>query len=385
MEMLIDALNKINMAFNQRIKAKRSYEVEDELAFIQDFPEPKDDIERAYFQYKCSCFLYEQKIILFFKNIVSLAGILYYMLVKCRKRPAEGCAHRYVFVFNGDDLDVVPDKYRDQLMKVNIAFYLYLNKDDKKFIRKIWKRYPFSFFFLFKCIVKLATYRAAIEMYHPQTILCSCENSYTSSILTMYCEKMGMEHINLMHGVVPISVSLAFHRFHVSSVWTAGVIETHKILRSGSERYEIEIPKCMRYDVKHDMEQMGRYTYYMQDTSEEILSGLVNVYREMQKRGISLILRPHPVFTNMDDVKRYLPEAEIEDTESVSIQDSINRAECIIARFSTVLWQAQIMKKRTMIDDISIPEMYEKLKKRRIFMWDEGAEKMSMFLQSHVK
>lgn len=379
--MLIKWLNNINMRLNMKIKASKNHTNEELFSYIQQFKEPKDDFQRAYFQYKCSCFLYEKGLILFAKNIVSFLLILYFIYVKCRKKPEKQKTCRYVFVYDGDRTDMIPDKYLKDMQKFDIGHDIYLGHEDRIFIRKLWRRYPFSCFFVFKCLVKIATYRAAIETYHPKDILCSCENSYTSAILTMYCEQKGMKHINVMHGVTGLAGSVAFHRFSIFNVWCDADIETYRMLRAGTKTYEIGIPKCMRFNVRREAEEQGRYVYYMQNTGEEILDRLKELWQILKSRGITVILRPHPVYTNIHAVKQCLPEAELEDTKAINIEDSINRAECVLARTSTVLWQAQIMGKKVLIDDVSLPGEYEAARERRVFVWRDSARLLSDFLK----
>lgn len=380
--MLIDVFNKLNRMVSSGIANKKNTSIEDELEYLNSLREPVDDIDRSYLQYKCFCFSNEYKATLIFKNIVSSLVFLYYTFARCGKKPTQEKSVPYVLVFNGTRVDIVPDKYNGQFCKIPIAFDLYLTRQDKQFIRKIWRRHLFSFYFLLKCTVKIATYRAAVEKYHPQHILCSCEYSFTSSILTSYCEKLGMKHINLMHGHVGLRASLAFHRFSVSSVWSNVFIETHRLLRTGTVQYEIEIPKCLRYSTHPELEQKGIYKYYLQNLSDEILEGLSILYQELEKRGIHMIFRPHPLHNEMEKVKKYVPDARIESVDDVDIESSINEAEYIISRYSTALWQAKFMNKKVIIDDMSMPKQYEQMKKRRVFVWENDIEKMSDFLET---
>lgn len=380
--MLIDVLNKLNGAVIAKIAGKKKVGLEEELRYVNSLREPIDDIDRSYHQYKCSSFVSENKMTLTLKNAGSLLGVLIYIFIKCRKKPEQQESVPFILVFNGTKVDIVPDKYIGKFFKVPIAFAAYLTKQDKQFIREIWNRHPLSFYFLLKCVVKVATYRAAIETYHPQHILCSCEYSFTSSIMTLYCENMDMKHINLMHGLVSLSAGRAFHRFSISSIWAQENIEIFKMLRADADQYEIEIPKCLRFKINSDLEQKGTFKYYLQDTTDQVLEGLANLYGLLQKKGILMIFRPHPRYSNLKKVKSYIPNAEIENADEVDIEVSINQAEYIIARHSTVLLQAQLMNKKVIIDDVSMPEEYEQLKMGRTFFWATEVKKMSEFLNN---
>ena len=46
-------------------------------------------------------------------------------------------------------------------------------------------------------MVKLAMYRYQYEVYHPKAMIVDEEYSYTSSFLTEYCHRLGVEHIDI--------------------------------------------------------------------------------------------------------------------------------------------------------------------------------------------
>ena len=55
------------------------YPIEKQKQYIAHFPEPKDDIQRSYFQYKCQM-KFNKPIITFVLNLASLPLLLLYLL-----------------------------------------------------------------------------------------------------------------------------------------------------------------------------------------------------------------------------------------------------------------------------------------------------------------
>ena len=68
-------------------------------------------------------------------------------------------------------------------------------------------------------MVKLAMYRYQYEVYHPKAMIVDEEYSYTSSFLTEYCHRLGVEHIDIMHGEKLYFIRDTFFCFDRCYVW----------------------------------------------------------------------------------------------------------------------------------------------------------------------
>ena len=93
---------------------------------------------------------------------------------------------------------------------------------------------------------------------------------------------------------------------------------------------------------------------------------MLNIIKEklkcLEERGYSISVRPHPRYSNMKLVEKVMHNFHIEDTKTVSIEQSILQTKNVIAVYSSVLNQAYHSGLQIVIDDISRPWIYEKLK-----------------------
>lgn len=74
-------------------------------------------------------------------------------------------------------------------------------------------------------------------------------------------------------------------------------------------------------------------------------------------------VRPHPRYSDIELVKRMFPFANVEDTKSISIEQSLLQSGAAISLYSTVLNQALCNSIPIVIDNVSNPENYDKLKR----------------------
>lgn len=218
-------------------------------------------------------------------------------------------------------------------------------------------------------MIKIMTYSSIIHKFQPNNILCSAETSFTSSILTSYCEQQGVSHINVMHGLIKRSLKLAFSHFTVSSVWERCFADIYISVKAIAGRFVINKAPMLRYTVKPELEKRGRYVYYLQDLPNEVLHGLSKMYTYLESNNKEIIFRLHPRYNKQQLIKKCIPGAIFEDVDAVDIDISINQAEVIIARMSTVLYQAYLLGKKIVIDDISNPKEYIHYKELDTYCW----------------
>ena len=85
--------------------------------------------------------------------------------------------------------------------------------------------------------------------YTPKDLYVSAEYSFTSSILTAYCERNRVRHINVMHGEKTFFIREAFSRFHIFYVWDDFYIKLFHQLRANRTEYVVcrqNIPDFVR-------------------------------------------------------------------------------------------------------------------------------------------
>ena len=93
-----------------------------------------------------------------------------------------------------------------------------------------------------------------------------------------------------------------------------------------------------------------------------MLEKITESLQTLRKRGAVVAVRPHPVYSDMDAVRRLFSDFEIEEKNTVSVETSILRTRHVISRHSTVLFQAHINHVPIVIDDITDPRQHQQLR-----------------------
>ena len=86
------------------------------------------------------------------------------------------------------------------------------------------------------------------------------------------------------------------------------------------------------------------------------------ILEKLYKNGKRISIRPHPRYSNMDLVKKIFDFANVEDTKKISIEQSLLQSGAAISLYSTVLNQALCNSIPIIIDNMSNPENFNKLK-----------------------
>jgi len=357
-------------------------DIPQEKEFLWSIKEPRDDFERSYAQYCCQASL-RNKWSLILLNI-GCAFILIPYILKCRFKKVQLVEKKdAVIALAEKDQPKIPASLRENLGDIRVTIQhekACLNAFDIKFIWKLYKRYPFSFYFILHIIYKLGLYRGFIEMYNPQTMVVSEEFSCVSSTLTYYCEQLGIEHINIMHGEKDYYIRDAFFRFHKCYVWDDWYIELFKSLRADKSEYVVEIPSCFKLDnARREFNgTLVDYKYYLwgNEKIDEIAKGL----HQLKSDGYSIKVRPHPSFTDPDKLKGYFSKDEIEDC-SVSTEVSLVGTKNAISLYSTVLLQAYLSGINVIIDNLNFPDEYTKLRELKYILIGKDHERFSEILK----
>ena len=353
-------------------------------AILEGLPEPKDLLKRAYAQYRCQMML-ERPIL---RAGYQLAAMLLLPVYRRQllRRPAsrkEETADA-VFAFGGPDT-ILPCSLRQEYPGIrqvrDFQNALFLTREDCSFPRELARRYPTAFYFRFKCMAKLAMYRSLYETYRPKAIIVSEEYSYTSSFLTEYCHRLGVEHINVMHGDKLYDIHDTFFCFDRCYIWDQFYRDLFCELRAEPTQFRMEMPPSMQPWDAQDVEKAVDYTYYLQAETSQMLEKIAKSLQTLQKSGAVVAVRPHPLYSDMETVRRLFSDFEIEETAEVGIETSILRTRHVIGLYSTVLYQAHINHVPVVIDDLTAPERFAQLKSLRYIMLDKPHGLLSALLQ----
>lgn len=353
-------------------------------SFLEKLPSPQDDWERSYLQYKCQTFLqsYIWSILL---NCAAAVLFPIYWIRLCSVKLSDQQPCDAILLFSGPR-NIVPRSLEEEFRILQIEDFqdhLYLDKEDQVYLRKLHRRYPFSFYFLLKCMLKIAMYRDVISRYQPKAIICSEEYSFTSSVLTDYCLRHQVEHINFQHGVKMYFIREAFFRFDRCYVWDQHSADILRSLRAAPGQFVTERPLSLCFSEQTTTLERVDYTYYLQIPTPQELETIIKNLTILQKRGGKIAVRPHPL--HIDLVKSLYKDSSgllLEDPREVSIEQSLLRTDCAIALSSAALIQAVYNNIPIVIDDITIPGLYDDLTARQYICMKKEHRRLSELLAS---
>ena len=358
------------------------YPIEKQREYIAHFPEPKDDIQRGYFQYKCQM-KFNKPIITFLVNVASFPLLLLYLFKSGDKGNGSTDNTDTIFIANGMPENIIPEVLRDRVGRIEVVNDKHesLTKEDKKFIRSVWKRYPFSFQFVVKCLLKIRYYSYEIQRVKPKNIIVCNEYSFTSSVLTKYCEERGIKHINVMHGEKIYYMRDSFFRFHECYVWDEYYKGLLLQMRAEPHQFKVAVPPSLKFPEGETIPKTKQYTYYLGWESGETLKTIVKAMDDLRKRGFAVAIRPHPRYTDLNEIRNCAPEIEIEDYKTLTIEQSLKRTENAVSVYSTVLNQAYNNGIGIVIDDVSDRVKIERLAERLYIMLSKPHELLSELLE----
>lgn len=264
----------------------------------------------------------------------------------------------------------IPEEIRDKFgpQFVNKPFG-YLRSRDLKFVIQIllfgWSR-PY---FLFRSIWKIAVYSELIDTYQPEKIWVTQEMVFESSLLTNYLDSFGIRHVNFMHGVNYFSIQMAFSSFHDFYIWDEYYILLFKSLYVEVEEYHLFSPLARKPGV---LAQKNILKYYGQHSSdkknfEKIVDNLLVFARS---RNCSLSVRLHPLHKQQFEIDILNRKQIPIESNKVNLTDSLGEALYVCSEFSTVLYEAYLMKCKIVIDN-TFPDRIKRLKELDVIFFDK--------------
>lgn len=375
-----DTLRNISVKLEKKENSVFDYPVEKQKKYIERFPEPKDEIERSFFQYKCQMKL-KKKITSIVLNFFSAPLFLYYLIKK--EKIGESEKVDAIFFADGKPDNIIPLELREKYSRWKVIEDKgsFLSKDGKKYMKSIWKKHPFSYQLLLKSIIKIRFYDYVITSFSPKSIVVCNEYSFTSSLLTGYCRARGIKHINVMHGEKFYFMRDSFFVFDECYVWDDYYRQLLSQLRAEKEQFRISVPQAVKIESSGDISKKFDFTYYLGAESGLKLERIVENMEYISKSGFKVAIRPHPRYTNSTELAQMASELIIEDVSKITIEESLLRTKCAISLYSTVLSQAHYNGIDVMIDDVSNKEFFDKLKDRQYIMLNKSHRLLSEYLE----
>lgn len=361
--------------------------VSKQQALLASLPEPKDNMERSYYQYICQRLFWG----IGFHICASIAAafLLPIQAVSLIPRRNVVLSKTYDLILLSEDMpdnifpDILLNEYPSQRKSTFLEGYSF-SIEDWKYFCSLMKRYPFSPYFLYKCMIKMAIYSHQISTYRPEIITtCGGEFSFTSSFLTDYCEKRSVYHYNTMHGEMFYYVLDSFCNFHKFYVWDIHYKNLLNDLRATAGEFIIANPKSVVIDPDSvNIEGLKNYDfkYYLQLHEEEQLKSIAAASKRLKEFGYSICVRYHPRTPKIDVIYKFFAEDEVENPKLISIERSIKATRNVIGLNSTVLYQAFMSGVNVVIDDITDVYKFQKIKEMRYIMLSKKHQLLSQYI-----
>lgn len=336
-----------------------------QIKFLEAHVNPKNDIHRSFYQYKAQMlFISTAKRLAF--NFVGLCAIIPLLLIAFLKRISYKFQYKVdAIIEKNSHSGVIPDslsqKYVISQREWNIGWSLGIK--DLPFIIRLLMYIFRSPYFVFKISYKTALYSSMIKSFEPNAIIVFNEYSFTSSALTYFCEEQNVKHIDVMHGEKLFYIRDSYFRFSETYVWEPYYIKLLTELQAPEEQFITELPPFMRIQPSQyfDKNYNPDYTYYLACYNEQQIKNIVTSMQFAKSQGKTIMYRPHPRYSDINLLRNYVKEENIEYPHEMNIMVSVANTRCAVGVYTTVLNQAYHAGKRVIIDDLNFPNDYGKL------------------------
>ena len=384
--MIIATIKKIYTTINR--KAVHSVDEErmpykQQMDFLKQFPDPKDDFERSFFKYKCFCeyCYYKKKWILVAYNIgaMILLPSVYKNLRKANreKHMIDKVDAIIENVPRLPNVDVMPDELGERFKNIkeveDIDYSESLLFDTGENIYKELKnRYFFHFYFRMIVLQKLGQFSRYLKQYQPDAIVFySCEREFSGPLQALLCERCGAEYISFMHGDYLSTLSFAFQRYSKYYIWDKSYKKMFEDLKCDSPMF-VYRPKKLKGIAEAIKEENCNYfaTYYFSDETREEAVKIHEVFEKFEGYGLRTKVRPHPRFSDINMLHEVFHDIVIENPNNCGLGESITKSLYTVGLNTTVLSEAFFSGKKVVIDDVSNIEQYKGLKERGYVMME---------------
>lgn len=373
---IYNGLNKSDYLFDKN-------DIKKDMDFLYSFPEPKDQYERSYNQYRCQTV--NQSIFLkILQNLIAIALLIGMLMKRKEKNSNLPSSCEALLLSASMNEDYIPQILREEFHNiktsdVEIGFKFY--QKDKNYMNRFIKRYLAHPFFVVKCLLKLGEYARLIDIYHPRAILVNNEFSFTSSFLNDYCMFHDIELINIMHGEKLLNIRDSFVSYSRYFVWDSYYVDLLCKLRAPKEQFRIAEPYCLKLRLSNDIPILYSYTYYLAAESKNEMLSIKNSLLKLEPDREKLCVRLHPRYSDENMAKEIFTGFHMED-KNCSLALSFAQTNCVISLYSTVLYQAYLNHKKYMIDDCSNLKKFQKLKQLEYIMLKKPSLMMSTLLEA---
>lgn len=358
----------------------------EQMEYLHSIKCPRTDLERSYAQYRCQNYYRPKRVIICQEIAAAIICPFFFFYCICRRlfSRTKGTHIDAIGEFKGMP-EIVPDCLNNEY-EIHNEFWganPSLGWKDYGFAFSLAIRYFFSPYFVLKCLAKVAAYSTLLRLYTPRAIIVHSEYTFTSSILTYYCESRDVKHINVMHGEKLLYIGWSFFRFTICYVWSEHYRQLLVDMGAEPSQFVIAIPPALKIDPDKSFkaEAFADYKYYLQIYTEEELVRIVASLSFIEKEGKTLRYRPHPRFSDISLLEKIVPNNQIEYPREVDILTSVASCRTAIGFCSTVLYQAFLCNKEVILDDVTYKLGYEQLFDHRYVLSNNDSVKCLSQLQ----
>lgn len=364
--------------------------VKDQINYLHSLPEPKDDFDLAYNHYKALNFYAYKKWMVFLFNTIAVF-LLPAIWVKNMSRTIPeskgekaGSVLARALIKIDDILPRDLDERYGEFRIVKRPSRRGMDAKAKEVFRSCARKYPFHPYFLLINLQKLIDASLLIEDNNPKALVAFAkERDFSAPIVSLYCEKLGVEYVSFMHGDYTYSIDKAYQRFSRYYVWDEHYIKMFTELKWDMDKYDVYVPEKLKGIVQpHEDGQYEYYiTYYFGAESEKRIRGVHHAFQILRKAGHNCKIRPHPRFSNIEYLKTVFDGFYVEDPKEVTLEESLDATKYAAALNSTVLSQAYYSGKEYVIDDYSDLARFASLKERQYIMLNKPHKLLSQLVQ----
>ena len=362
-----------------------SVSVESQRAFMESLGDAKNDIDRGFKQYLCQNYFVPQwKVVLFnIAGAIILPFVVILLLLKrCLVRKGN---HVEAMIENKGMGEVVPavvqEKYEPvcEYWREGVSMSLH----DLGFLFRLILRAPLHPYFVLKAWMNVAYYSDMIYRHSPNVLIQFGEFSFSSSILTEYCHRNVVKHIDIMHGEKLWFIRDSFFHYDECYVWDEYYAYLFRSLKAEPSQFRVALPSSMKIDTASykNQECYADYKYYLALYSEEQIKGIVQSMEFAKHEGKTVMYRPHPRYSDIELLRKYVKEEEIEMPMKVGIMVSISNLEFAVGSYTTVLSQAWFSDKGVVLDDVTFKDQFDKLEERGYILANKDCDRLSKYQQ----
>lgn len=353
---------------------------EQQLAYVKSLAEPKDDIDRSYKQFLCQEYFVPvwKRCLWWVVSLLASPLALVALWIKGRN-----------IHFVKEIETIAEDKGMDEIIPAALINKYEINHEgwhtevglssgDVKYIfsRILGWRQPY---FIFKTIVLIAKYSPKVTMYHPKRIIEHSEYSFGSSAITDYLHYRGALHIDVQHGEKLLFARDSFFHYDECYVWDKHYVNLFLDLRAEPTQFRVAVPPSLHIDCEANQNPSvyADYKYYLAVNTENEIKSIVESMSFAKKEGKTVRYRIHPRYTDLNVLKKYVGDDEIELPAKVNILESVANMEYAVGSYTTVLLQAYLSGKKVLLDDVTYKDRFAQLKEFRYILANDNVELLS--------